>query len=74
MKSVLVEIQLPKDWDKFCLPPALAERLQELLDRQDVEGHLSKKDRSEAKALAELVDILTVIKLGAERATAAVKR
>ena len=69
MKSVLVELQLPKDWDQFRLPPALHERLQDLLDRQDLEGRLSRKDRREAKALIELVDILSLMKLRAERAT-----
>jgi hypothetical protein len=37
-QSVLVEMTLPKDWKKFRLPPALDERLQELLDRQDRDG------------------------------------
>jgi hypothetical protein len=68
MKSVLVELQLPKDWDQFRLPPALHERLQDLLDRQDIEGRLSRKDRREAQALTELVDMLSVMKLRAERA------
>jgi hypothetical protein len=53
---------LPKDWEAFCLPPALDERLQELLDRQDREGKLSRRERREARALTELVDMLSLLK------------
>ncbi len=66
--SILVEVDLPKDWSTFRLPPALDDRLQELLDRQDEEGHLSARERREAEALTQLVDILSVMKLRAERA------
>lgn len=66
-QSVLVELELPKDWDEFRLPPALHDRLQELLDRQDREGKLSKRERREADALAQLVDILSLMKLRAQR-------
>lgn len=61
-QSVLVELELPKDWRSFRLPPALDDRLQELLDRQDREGKLSPRERREAKALAELVDMLSLMK------------
>ena len=62
-QSVLVELELPKDWRKFRLPPALNDRLQELLDRQDREGKLSRRERREAEALAELADLLSLIQL-----------
>ena len=61
--SVLVELDLPKDWQTFQLPPALHQRLQDLLDQQDREGKLSVKERREAKALTELVDMLTLLRL-----------
>ena len=67
-ESVLVELELPKDWRKFRLPPALHERLQELLDRQDDTGSLSAKERREATALTELVDLLSVMRLRAKMA------
>ena len=41
-RSVLVELDLSKDWKRFSMPPALHDRLQELLDRQDHEGKLSR--------------------------------
>jgi hypothetical protein len=67
-RSVLVELELPKDWRKFRLPAALHERLQELLDRQDETGKLSRKERREASALTELVDLLSLMRLRAKLA------
>ncbi len=69
-QSVLVELELPQDWAKFRLPTALDDRLQELLDRQDREGKLSRRERREATAIAQLADMLSLMKLGAERAAA----
>ena len=68
MSSVLVELHLPSDWRGFQLPPALHERLQELLDRQDLEGKLAARERREAKALTQLVDMLSLLRLRAEAA------
>jgi hypothetical protein len=67
-QSVLVELELPKDWRKFRLPPALHDRLHELLDRQDQTGKLSPKERREAAALTELVDVLSLMRLRAKLA------
>jgi hypothetical protein len=67
-QSVLVQLELPRDWEKFRMPPALQERLQELLDRQDQQGKLSPRERREAAALAELVDWLALLKVQAELA------
>jgi hypothetical protein len=44
------------------LPPALHNRLPELLDRQDSDGKLAPRERGEAWALAELVDMLSLLK------------
>ena len=52
----------------FRLPPALDARLQSLLDEQDENGKLSPQERREAKALTELVEMLSLMKLRAERA------
>jgi hypothetical protein len=67
-QSVLVELEVPEDWSEFRLPPALHDRLQELLDRQDRQGKLSKRERREADALTQLVDMLSLMRLRAERA------
>lgn len=69
-RSVLVEMTLPGDWGTFRLPPALDDRLRELLDRQDSDGKLSPRERREAKALTELVDMLSLMKARAHQAAA----
>ena len=66
--SVLVQLQLPEDWHRFRLPRALHDRLQELLDRQDLQGKLTARERREATALTELVDLLSLLRLRAELA------
>jgi hypothetical protein len=68
-QSLLVELELPGDWRRFRMPRALQDRLQDLLDRQDQEGKLTPKERREATALAELVDLLSLMRLRAELAT-----
>jgi len=67
MSQVLLELDLPSDWEKFRLPHALDVRLQELLDRQDLTGKLTKAEQSEAQALTELAEMLSLMKLRAER-------
>jgi hypothetical protein len=67
-QTVIVELQLPADWRKFRLPPPLHARLQELLDKQDETGKLSTKERREAKALTELVDLLSLMRVRAKLA------
>lgn len=69
MSQVLLQLDLPSDWQKFRLPAALDVRLQELLDRQDHEGKLTRSERREAEALTELADMLSLMKLRAERAS-----
>ena len=63
MSQILVELDVPNDLRNFKLPTALDKRLQSLLDKQDVEGKLSRDERAEAKAIAELVDMLSLLKL-----------
>jgi hypothetical protein len=65
----MVQLDLPKDWRTFRMPRGLQARLQELLDRQDQTGRLSRRERQEANALVELVDMLSLMKLRARLAT-----
>lgn len=67
MSAVTVQLELPEDWEQFRLPQALDARLRDLLDRQDREGSLSDAERREAEALSDLVDMLALLKLRAER-------
>jgi hypothetical protein len=64
----MVELQLPDDWRRFRIAPPLHARLRELLDKQDRTGKLSAKERREAKAMAELVDLLSLMRLRAKLA------
>ncbi len=68
--SHVVEIQLemPGDLARFRLPAGVNARLQELLDRQDQGEVLSAKERREAEGLVNIADMLTLLRLRAERA------
>lgn len=68
MSSVTLQLELPEDWDQFSLPPALNDRLQSLLDQQEQGNPLTESERQEAQALCDLVDMLAILKIRAERA------
>ena len=68
MSSVTLQLELPEDWDQFSMPPALDDRLQSLLDQQEQGNPLTESERQEAQALCDLVDMLALLKLRAERA------
>lgn len=57
--AVTIEVMLPEDLDRFRLPAALDERLQELLDKQDHGGGLTLAAANEAAALADIAETLT---------------
>jgi hypothetical protein len=62
-----VTVDAPADLARFRLPAAVAARLQALLDRQDAGQPLSADERAEAEGLADLADLLTLLRLRAER-------
>lgn len=64
---VQLELDLPADLDRFRLPAAVDERLQELLDRQDRGEKLSTQERAEAEGLVNLAELLTLLRLRSER-------
>jgi hypothetical protein len=47
------------------MPPALNERLQELLDKQDETGQLTAKEKREAEALVQLSEVFSLMKVRA---------
>ena len=67
-RVVTVEIDLPDDLPRFRLPPGVNARLQELLDRQDRGVRLSKAEREEAEGLVNLAELLSLLRMRAERA------
>lgn len=62
VRTVHLKLDLPGDWKSLRFPKALDDRLQELLDRQNETGKLTSRERREARALVELVDMLSLIK------------
>lgn len=67
--SLTIDVELPADLARFRLPAAVAARLQYLLDRQDAGRPLTKDERAEAEGLADLADLLALLRLRAELAT-----
>ena len=63
-----VDFDLPADLARLRLPAAVASRLQSLLDRQDAGRPLTADERAEAEGLVDLADLLTLLRLRAERA------
>ena len=66
-QAVQVELQMPGDLARFRLPKGVQRRLQDLLDKQD-EGHpLTAAERREAEGLVDLTELLSLLRLRAER-------
>ena len=65
--TMTLEIDLPGDLGRFRLPEAVAARLQFLLDRQDSGQPLTAEEREEAEGLVDLAELLTLLRLRAER-------
>jgi len=66
-QAVHLELEVPEDLAAFHLPAAVQRRLNHLLDCQDRGQTLSAEERSEAEGLVALADLLTLLKLRAER-------
>jgi hypothetical protein len=67
-QSVLIELEIPGDLKQFRLPKGVNHRLQELLDKQSHDGKLSRAERLEAEGLVNLAEMLSLLRLRAERA------
>jgi hypothetical protein len=65
--TVTLEVDLPADLARLRLPEAVAARLQSLLDRQDAGEVLTAQERGEAEGLVHLAELLTLLRLRAER-------
>lgn len=60
-------IEIPANLTHFDLPDAVQERLQSLLDRQDVGEELTSRERREAEGLVELAEFLSLLRLRSRR-------
>ena len=66
-QSLLLEVEMPEDLERLHLPPGVDERLTALLDRQDRGDELTPEERREAEGLVELAELLSLLRLRAER-------
>ena len=66
-RRVLIELEMPDDLDSFNLPQGLHRRLQDLLDRQDSGVSLTPEEREEAQGIADLSEMLSLLKMRARR-------
>lgn len=66
-QNALLQIEMPIATEKFKLPKSVNNRLQSLLDRQDKGEKLTTAERKEAEGLVELAEMLSLLRLKAER-------
>ncbi|HEX5219333.1 MAG TPA: hypothetical protein VFZ59_07170 [Verrucomicrobiae bacterium] len=66
-QKVQFEIEWPDDQDRLRLPKAVERRLHLLLDKQDAGHPLTDEERREAQGLADLNDLLSLLRLRSER-------
>jgi hypothetical protein len=66
-QAVQIALDLPDDFGDLRLPAGVEERLQELLDRQDRGDVLTPAERREAEGLVDLAELLSLLRLRAER-------
>ncbi|MEO6725073.1 MAG: hypothetical protein ABIU20_02295 [Blastocatellia bacterium] len=66
-QHAVVEIEMPLGLEQFKLPGGVNDRLQELLDRQDRGESLTDGERREAEGLVEMAEMLSLLRLRAQR-------
>lgn len=66
-QTVQLKVKMPGDLARFRLPRGVQRRLKELLDKQDEGEPLSAKEMKEAEGLVEMADLLSLLRLRAER-------
>jgi hypothetical protein len=67
-QQIMVQLEVPSDLVRFRLPEGVDHRLQTLLNRQDQGEKLTPAERLEAEGLVNLSELLTLLRLRAERA------
>ena len=66
-QRIMVELDMPANLNQFKLPSGVNERLQALLDRQDQGEVLTQAERTEAEGLVDLSEMLSLLRLRAQR-------
>jgi hypothetical protein len=65
--TVHLAVELPDDLARLSLPVGVNRRLNALLEKQDLGEPLNEDERVEAEGLVNLADLLTLLRLRAER-------
>jgi hypothetical protein len=65
--AVQIEIEMPDDLTQFRLPEGVQERLRNLHDKQGGGYPLTDPERREAEGLVNLADLVSLLRLRAER-------
>ena len=68
-QPVSLSLELPDDLAKLMLPHGVQVRLDQLLDKQDRGEALTDEERAEAEGLVDLSDLLSLLRLRAERSS-----
>jgi len=66
-QTMTIVIEAPDDLSRFRLPAALRGRLKTLLDKQDAGGALTAEEAREADGLVDMADLLSLLRLSAQR-------
>jgi len=66
-QTFAIKLEVPDELAQFHLPAGVNARLAELLDRQDRGVRLTAAEKKEAKGLVDLAEMLTLLRLRAER-------
>jgi hypothetical protein len=67
-QAIYLELVLPEDLARLRLPDGVQQRLTALLDKQEAGTALSEAERGEAEGLVDLAELLSLLRLRAERA------
>lgn len=62
-----LDVELPDDLVRLSLPKGVDRRLNALLEKQDLGEPLTEDESAEAEGLVNLADLLTLLRLRAER-------
>jgi len=66
-QAVQIQIEMPGDLARFRLPKGVQKRLKMLLDKQDRGQPLTAAERGEAEGLVDLSEVLSLLRLRAQR-------
>ena len=65
--TIHLQVEVPEDLARLSLPEGVDRRLHALLDKQDLGEPLTDDERVEAEGLADLADLLSLLRLRATR-------